>query len=112
MKTTYTFHVHRNAGSSDRMAPSGIYVTEDCEPLAIRLYAEQAPLAPATFDVYDDGDSILSRYATLAAGQNGDELADNFITSTMIDAGSWLSCDMLDAGGGYNFTLQLDVEIL
>jgi len=112
MHKSYYFHVHRNAGASDRMAPSGYYISEDCTPISVRIQAESAPLRNAIFDVYKDRTTIMRRYSPLPAGATSEELAENILQGISLEKGSWLSADMIDAGGGYNFSLEVEVEEL
>lgn len=128
MNRILTFHLHDTAGNTTRMSPSAYYIEGAYEPVAVRIYAEQAPTSEATFDIFDDGVSIFSNKVTrswnrttgveitgqadttigLAPGQQSEELAENF-NGDSIDQGSWVSCNLVTGGGGKNFTVQLDL---
>jgi len=114
------------------MQPSAYYVDADCTPIAVRVYAQVAPdVEDAEFNIYDDGVTIFSDRAShtyyprggvqtyaspvtnigLTKGENDEVLADDFKDNT-IDSGSWLSCNLIKDGGGTNFTVQLDLEVV
>lgn len=131
MNRILTFHLHDTAGNTTRMAPSAYYLDGAYEPVAVRIYAEQAPTSEATFDIFADGVSIFSNKVTrswhlstgveltgtadttigLAPGQQSEELAENF-HSNPIDEGSWVYCNLVKGGGGKNFTVQLELTPL
>ena len=131
MNRLLVFHIHETSGNRVRMAPSAYYIEADYELVAARIYTETAPKSEAKFDIYDDGVSIFSNRVnrawnittgveitgvadttiSLAPGQGSEELAENFNTET-IDKGSWVYCDMVDGGGGKNFTVQLELSPL
>ena len=45
----------------------------------------------------------------LPAGENLEEIAENFNDNT-IEKGSLVYCNLVDAGGGRNFTVQLELR--
>ena len=128
MNRILTFHYHDIAGNAARMLPA-YYMDADYEPVAVRIHAESAPLVDAKFDIFCDGVSIFTNKAAtiidktsgvrtvntpdttvvLTAGENSEELAERF-TETPIEKGTWLYCNMVDAGGGKNFTVQLELR--
>ena len=105
------------------------YIEADYEPVAVRLYAEVAPdVEDAEFNIYDDGVTILQNRASdtyyvtggvqtkatsvtnvvLTKGGNDEVFAGDF-KDTVIEGGSWVSCNLIKDGGGKNFTVQLDL---
>lgn len=125
------FHHHGYAGNQTRMAPSAYYMDAEHEKVAVRIYAEDAPLEDATFDIFDDGTSIFSNRTTravnattgaditgvadtnavLSKGKNSEEIADDF-NNTVIAEGSWVYCNVMNGGGGKNFMVQLELAPL
>ncbi len=126
MNKFLTFHIHERAGNRTRMSPSAYYIDADYDKVAVRIYAEKAPVNDAEFDIYDDGVSIFSNrtpvvynltsgvdetgvsvtYMVLPAGETTDEMADDF-TEDAIAEGSWVYCDIISGGDGRNLTVQL-----
>ncbi len=117
-------------GNQYSMPPSVYYLDMDCEPIAVRLYAENAPdVEDAEFNIYNDGTTIfadrashtyyktggIETYASavtnisLTKGENDEVLAGDF-KDEVIEAGSWISCNLIKDGGGKNFTVQLDLR--
>lgn len=131
MNRLLVFHLHETSGNQARMAPSAYYIEADYEPVSIRLYAEVAPTRDAKFDIYDDGVSVFSdrgmesvskttgvistlgagTYITLPANTNSDEMAEDFNDNT-IEVGSWVYCNLIDSGGGKNFTVIFELRPL
>ncbi len=129
MNRILRFHCHETSGNTVRLAPSAYYMDADYDKVAVRLYAEKAPLRDAKFNIYDDGVSIFSNQTfkkynyssgvdetgadkyevSLPKGQNSEEIAETF-NSTQIEEGSWVWCNMVDAGDGKNFTVQLELH--
>lgn len=129
MNRLLIFHIHETSGNEARMAPSGYYIDGEYDKVGVRLYAEKAPLRDAKFDIFDDGVSIFSNQTHrtwnrttgvettkadvtavgLPAGENAEEIAEDF-NDTPIEEGSWVYCNMVDAGGGRNFTVQLELH--
>ena len=123
------FHIHGTSGNEVRMAPSAYYMDAEYDKVAVRIYSEDAPLRDAKFNIYNDGVSIFSNRtnkaynvttgvditgadvyeAILPAGQNSEEIAEDF-NDSVIAEGSWVWCDLVDAGGGNNFTVQLELH--
>lgn len=123
------FHYHDTTSNEARMSPSAYYIDADYEPVAARIYAEGAPLRDAKFDILDDGVSIFSNRTTswvhpttgvitigtpltaieLTEGQNSEELLMDFRVDT-IEEGSWVWAKIVDAGGGKNFSVQLELK--
>lgn len=126
MNRVLTFHSH---GNETRMSPSAYYIETEYEKVAVRIYAEVAPIRDAKIDILDDGVSIFSNRtskaynitsgaditgattteAVLPEGQTSDEVAEDF-NETLIEEGSWVYCNLVDAGGGRNFTVQLELH--
>lgn len=129
MNRLLIFHVHETSGNQVRMAPSGYYMDGEYDKVGVRIYAENAPIRDAKIDIFDDGVSIFSNRtnrawnrttgveitgdatteAILPVNQNSEEIAEDF-TSEPIAEGSWVYCDLVDAGGGKNFTVQLELH--
>ena len=123
-----TFHFHGTTGNEARMSPSAYYVESNYTPVAVRIYAETAPTRDAKFDIFDDGVSIFNNRTpyqqnlttgvvltgapvtacVLPIGQNTEESAEDF-SASLIEVGSWVYCNILDSGGGKNFTVQLEL---
>ena len=130
MNRILIFHYHDTAGNEKRMAPA-YYMDAEYDKVAVRIYAETAPLRDAIFNIYNDGVSIFSNRTSrawdistgeeitgaadtnvcLAAGDNSDEMADDFNNIT-IEEGSFVYCNLIDTGGGKNFTVQLELSPL
>ena len=105
------------------------YIEADYEPVAVRLYAEVAPdVEDAEFNIYNNGETIFQNRASdtyyvtggvqtkatpvtnviLTKGENDEVFAGDF-KDTVIEGGSWVSCNLIKDGGGKNFTVQLDL---
>ena len=127
MNKFLSFHHHETSGNEVRMAPA-YYIEADYSKVAVRIYAKAVPLWEARFDIFNDGISIFTNntpkvYATsgvdisrdddttifLSAGENSEEFAEDF-TGTPIERDSWVYCNMVDAGGGSGFTVQLELR--
>ena len=129
MNRLLIFHHHDTAGNNVRMAPSAYYIDGEYDKVAVRIYAGTAPVRDAEIDIFDDGVSIFSNRtsrtwnittgvettgadateAILPAGENSEELAEDF-TNSVIEKGSWLHCNLVDAGGGKDFTVQVELH--
>ena len=129
MNRLLIFHYHKTYANEARMAPSAYYMDAEYDKVSVRIYAETAPLRDAKFDIFDDGVSIFSNRtnravnattgvditgaantnAVLVAGQNSEEIAGDF-NDNIIEEGSWVYCNMVDSGGGKNFTVQLELH--
>ena len=129
MNRLLVFHYHGTSVNEVRMAPSGYYIDGEYEKIAVRVYAREAPIRDAKIGIFDDGVSIfsnrtpletgdpatgvqtvvLSTEAVLAAGENSEEIAEDF-NDNIIEDGSWVYCNLVDAGGGSDFTVQLELH--
>ena len=129
MNRLLIFHIHETSGNEVRMAPSAYYVDAEYDKVAVRVYAEKAPTRDAKFDIFDDGVSIFNNQTDrswdkttgvettkadatevlLPYGENSEEIAEDFNDNT-IEKGSWVYCNLVDAGGGGNFTVQLELH--
>jgi hypothetical protein len=124
---TLVWSVKRCDGNPTTMLPA-YYIESEYEPIAVRIYAETAPIMDATFEIYDDGVSIMNdnayKYSTYIAnspayqgtyyfilpkGANSDEMAEDF-NANNLDIGSWVTCSILNDGGAKNITVQLDLN--
>ena len=129
MNRFLTFHTHGTSNNEVQMSPA-YYLDGDYAPIAVRIYAEDAPTRNAKVDIYDDGVSIFNNNvadsksttgvvtvpdaetdAVLASGENSDELSDDFNDTPMAKE-SWITCKLVDAGSGGNFTVQLEIELI
>ena len=130
MNKFLSFHTHGTSNNEVQMSPA-YFLDGDYAPVAVRIYVEDAPVREAKIDIYNDGASIFNNstpssyhhntgvdltgsavtYMSLAAGQNSDEVADDF-NDTPLEKGSWVTCKLLDAGSGANFTVQLELELI
>lgn len=122
-----TWHYEGTVGNETRIGPT-YYMERNYTPVAVRIHAVTAPTSDAQIDIYDDGTSIFNdrtpliinlttgknetgasaTAAVLDKGQNADEYAEDFRTS-LIEEGSWLHCNLKEAGGGKNFTVHLEL---
>lgn len=122
-----TWNYFDYAGSETRMGPT-YYIEADYAPVAVRIHAEKAPIRDAKIDIFDDGVSIFNDRASktfsaatgyssntpeteavLGEGLNEEEYAEDF-NGNPIEQGSWVHCTLVDAGGGKNFTVHLELE--
>ena len=128
MNRLLVFHYHDGAGTN-RFSPSAFYIDADYEKVAVRIYAEGAPNNDATMDIFDDGVSIFNNKnsvmfnpqtsvettkasdttISLPRGVNSDDASEDF-NDNVIENGSWVYCDMVNNGGGRNFTVQLELR--
>jgi hypothetical protein len=128
MNRILTWHDPEKQGDG-RFGPA-YYMDIEYEPVAVRIHAETAPyLADAEFQILDDGVSIFSNRASnllnkttgvltvgtpsttavLMKGESSEPDAEDFNNIT-IEVGSWLTCELVNNGGGKNFTVQLELE--
>jgi len=130
MSRTLAFHHHGESGNEIRMLPA-YYIEADYAKVAVRVNAEYAPTSDAKIDIFDDGVSIFNNNAltltnvttgkttvgtvattvSLIAGENSEVHAEDF-NDTVIDKGSWVHCNLVNGGGGKNFTVLLELENL
>ncbi len=129
MNRLLVFHYHETSGNEVRMAPSAYYMDAEYDKVSVRIYAEDAPTRDAKINIFDDGVSIFSNRtnrawnrttgveitgadayeAILPANQNSEEIAEDF-NEDVIGEGSWVWCNLVDDGGGKNFTVQLELH--
>ncbi len=107
------------------------FIDAEYEPIAVRIYAEQAPdVEDAEFNIFDDGVTIFADrssptfYVTggveteadavtnivLAKGENSNDAAHDFDESLVLEKGSWISCNLIKDGGGRNFSIHLELS--
>ena len=128
MNRIFIFHLHETSGNQVVMLPS-YFVDAEYEPVAVRIHAVTAPVREAKIDILDDGVSIFNDQgstsvhrttgvisiigsgtaATLAAGENYEDSAEDFLDST-IEVGSIITCNLVDSGSGKHFTVQLELH--
>ena len=128
MNRILTWHQKEAVGNETRIGPT-YYIEADYIKVAVRIYVVTAPTRDAKIDIFDDGVSIFNsrRYDSidltsgirtvftnetsviLVKGENADEIADDFSTKS-IEEGSWVYCNLVDAGGGKDFTVQLELH--
>ena len=129
MNRLLIFHVHETSGNEVRMAPSAYFMDGEYSKIGLRIYAATAPIREATINIFDDGVSIFKNrtptayHATsgaditgadsyevaLAPGENLEEAAETF-TDAIIRKGSLVYCNLVDSGGGRDFTVQLELH--
>lgn len=127
MNRILTFHDPEK--QSDGRFGAAYYVESDFAPIAVRLHAENAPhLADAEFEILKDGVSIMNNRdklqrdiygaitsntttttVVLTKGTSTAEVADDFIDQT-IESDGWITCELVNPGGGKNFTVQVELE--
>lgn len=124
---TLVWTIEKSEGNPTHMMPA-YYMEAEYEPVAVRIYAHTAPVTSATFEIYDDGVSIMNdsawnyaayrantqaysevRTIELPAGANSDEMAEDF-SETPIEAGSWVTCSLTNDGGARKITVLMDLE--
>lgn len=128
MNRVLTFHHHGTTGNETRMLPT-YYIEADYTPVAVRIHAEDAPTSDAEVDIFDDGVSIFNSRASnlinpssgvrtivqnttavvLPAGSKSEENAEDF-SNTLIEEGSWVHCSLVNAGGGFDFSVHLEIS--
>ena len=125
---TLTWQTFKFEGNRYSIGPT-YYIEADYEPVAVRIYAEVAPeIQDAEFNIYDDGTTIFADRSSstwyrdggvqtqgtpitniaLTKGEKDEVFASDF-NGTIIEGGSWVSCNYVTSGGGLNFTIQLDL---
>lgn len=99
-------------------------------PVSVKIHAAEPPTVDdATFEIYDDGVSIMANHAEWTVTQTVPPVQDSTDTSIMleknqsdteiaedfndndIEEGSWVTCIVTNNGGGKGFTVQLEVEL-
>lgn len=125
-----TFHDKDVGSSGTRLGPT-YYMEADYAKVAVRINAEFPPFRSAKIDIFDDGVSIFSNRtaldinpatgqiqsgpdateAVLDVGASSDTSAEDF-NNNIIEQGSWIYCNLVDAGSGKNFTVHLELERL
>ena len=86
------------------------YMDADYTPTALRIMAKRAPDAGRlSFDIKDDGVSILSRRAGLAKGDVLEDDAEEFpLNPRTIEEGSLVTLDVTSMGAS-GITIQLEL---
>ena len=122
-----TFHKTEPAGNEIRMSPSAYFIERNYTPIAVRIYAEKAPLVDAFVDIFVGGVSIFNdRTPTqyelstgiditgealtagcIGAGQTSENYAEDFALET-IAKDSWVYAT-IQCGGGRNFSVQFEI---
>lgn len=125
-----TFHDKDVGSKGTRIGPT-YYMEADYAKVAVRIHAEETPIKAAKIDILDDGVSIFNNRtaldinpttgeiqsgpdateAVLDAGASSDVSAEDF-NNNIIAQGSWVYCNLVDAGSGKNFTVHLELERL
>lgn len=87
------------------------YADQDYRPIGLRVMVKRAPdSSDLTFNIKDDGASILYQNSRLGKGGVTEEDADNFPQNqTDIREGSLISLDVT-SGGAKGITVQLELE--
>lgn len=129
MRRILIFHGKEPVGNEVRLGAT-YHLDADYEPVAVRIYAGSAPEADAKIDIFANGVSVFAdnasktrsaatgyntptpvTTATLNAGENGEPYAEDFAIDE-IAKGSWIYCNLVDTGGGENFTVQFELNQL
>lgn len=129
-KRILVFHRKDAINNEIRIGPT-YYMDADYLPVAVRIYAEDAPTSDAKVDIFDDDVSIFydrastsvstlgvrtaqdaATEAILMEGENSADWAGNLKSEDVIEEGSWVHCNLVDSGCGKNFTVQLELERL
>ena len=87
------------------------YADEDYMPIGLRVMVKRVPdSSDLTFDIKDDGVSVLYQKARLGKGGETEEDADTFPQNlTAIEKGSLISLDVTPSGAK-GITIQLELE--
>jgi len=123
-----TFRAFKDDGNNFNIGAR--YIDVDYTPVAVRVYAEQAPdVEDARFDIYVGGVSIfpdrardtlypaggvavkateVKTYMMLTKDTNSEDIMDDFSGEPM-EKDNWITCNLLRDGGGRNFTIQLEL---
>ena len=117
-------------GGNKRSIGATFFIDAEYEPVAVRIYAEQAPdVEDAEFNIYADGVTIFADrssptfYITggvetgadavtnivLEKGENSEDAAQDFTEDIVLARGSWISCNLIKDGGGRNFSIHLEL---
>jgi hypothetical protein len=125
-----TWQCFQANGNKYHIGPT-YYLEADYAPLAVRIVAEHAPdVDDAQFNIYDDGTSIFVDNAhvyrhtrtgqiesdgaeteiPLHKDESSEPYAEDFIEDSILEQGSWISCNIIKDGGGRNFTVHLELE--
>lgn len=124
-----TWHTLKNTGDGYSIGAT-YYMDTDYIPVAVRLYAEDAPdIEDAEFNIYKDGVTLFNDRSTktfrtisgkfeadaetnitLTKGETQEVTADDFTEELLLEEGTFISCNILKDGGGRNFTIQLEIE--
>jgi len=130
-----TFYEKDIVGNDTRIG-SAYYMEADCEPIAVRIDAEHAPVnGDLEIDIFVDGVSIFPDHAAsyqqaydkvgptvihdtvtttvaLTIDQNQSELVGNDFDTAVLEEGSWVTCKVMESGSARNITVQLVTEEL
>ena len=107
-----TWYLEDIVGDGTEQGPT-YYMDKDYTPVALRIVARRVPDAGnLTFDVKDDGVSILTQRALLAKGDRSDEDAEQFpLNPATIAEGSLVTLDVTSMGAhGISIHLELDAD--
>ena len=130
MNKTLTFHYHGTSGNEASLSPA-YSLLSDIDPLAVSIYAVKSPIRDARIDIYADGVSIFQNRTSedfnettganqtgaadttvvLTAGENSSDFTGN-LSGENIVSGTWITCKLIDAGGGADFTVNLEVSVI
>lgn len=123
-----TWHFEGVRDSNARMG-AAYFMEADYEPVGVRAHAETAPsYADAEFNIFKDGVSILKNRAptstdiygritvptarqtvVITKGNSSEDVAEDFLDA-YLEQGTWITCKYVAAGGGSNFTVQLELK--
>ena len=119
---------HDSEQQGDGQFGPAYYISVPVSKFAVRIHAETAPMVDdATFEILDDGASIMSDRASTTVSDTVPDVAGTAITTavllkdattaelaghfndTDIEPGSWITCELVNNGGGKNFTIQVEL---
>lgn len=105
-----TWYLESLIGDGKEQGPA-YYADQDYTPVALRVMAKRVPdAADLTFDIKDDGVSILSRLSRLVKGTATEDAADQFpLNPPLIAEGSLITLDVTSSGAK-GITIQLELE--
>jgi len=119
-----TFYSQELSGSG-QYGPA-YYIPESMTPVNLRIHAAKTPTVDdATFEIYADGVSIMSNRYPYTVTQTAPPVQNETDTTVMLpknqssaedaenfngDVVGWVTCKVVNNGGGKGFTLQLELE--
>lgn len=88
------------------------YLEADYEPIALRIYAQDAPYGQALeVDILSDNVSIFGEKACLPAGENSEDAPVDFCKE-VLEAGTWISLNVTNQASARNITVSLELRLI